>query len=124
MNAERLRDRFVGAILGTMVGDALGAPVEGWNQSRLDAALSAFPELPPVKQALMRTTLGLIVGSTRPAFYTDDTQMPLGVAESLISCHEVNEKDMARRFAENFDPRRGYGQGTSSVLTDIRNGIE
>jgi ADP-ribosylglycohydrolase len=41
---ERLRDKFRGALLGTMVGDALGNPVEGWDFERLTPR---SPRCPP-----------------------------------------------------------------------------
>jgi poly(ADP-ribose) glycohydrolase ARH3 len=104
------------------VGDALGAPMEGWDQGRLNATLDAFLDLPRARQELTRAVLGPIVGGTGPAYYTDDGQMTLGIAESLIAVQGIYETDMARRFAENFDPKRGYGMGARKILTAIRNG--
>jgi ADP-ribosylglycohydrolase len=30
-----LRSKFIGALLGTAIGDALGAPLEGWSSGRI-----------------------------------------------------------------------------------------
>ena len=46
MNEEQLRSKFAGALLGTFVGDAVGAPVEGWPPDRLAAALDKLAGLP------------------------------------------------------------------------------
>ena len=85
MNSQDKKDRFIGALLGTFVGDALGMPYEGWG-----------------------TTAGPIK-MTR-GIYTDDTQMMIGVVESLVACGGFDGEDMARRFVENFDPMRAGEQ--------------
>lgn len=127
MNDERLRDRFIGSILGTMVGDAMGAPVEGADAPWLNAMLDGLPDLPRPERELQIAIFGLITGGEIPpgaAFYTDDTQMTLGVAESLIAVPEFDPADMARRFAENFEGKRGYGPGAYGVLLALQNGAD
>lgn len=100
-----LRSKFTGALLGCAVGDALGAPVEGWS----------------VEQVSARYT-GDIRGMMISGRYTDDTEMMIGVAESLIAHRGFNGADMAQRFIENYDPSRGYGPGTQEALERIREG--
>lgn len=69
--AERLqeRDRYLGALLGLAVGDALGAQVEG-------LAPGSFPKLRGMK--------GGGPHALRPGEWTDDTAMALLFAESLL----------------------------------------
>jgi poly(ADP-ribose) glycohydrolase ARH3 len=125
LSDEQLRDRFAGAILGTMVGDAIGAPIEGWDAPRLNAALEALPELPRAERELQISVFGLITGADVPpgsAYYTDDTQMTFGVAESLIAYPEFDPADMAQRFVANFQPQRGYGPGAYGVLSALKAG--
>jgi poly(ADP-ribose) glycohydrolase ARH3 len=122
LSDEQLRDRFAGAILGTMVGDAIGAPVEGWDYGQLNAALNALATQSAPKRELNRAILGILAGSKGPVFYTDDTQMTFGVAESLAAKHGMDEADMAQRLAENFDANRGYGMGAQTVLRALRRG--
>lgn len=125
MDEQRIRSRFAGSLLGTMAGDALGAPVEGWDCARLNAALDELAELNAPHRALFDAVFGLIGGGSVPpghARYTDDTQMTLGVAESLAHVGRFDGADMARRFAENFEGHRGYGPGAMGVLLALRNG--
>ena len=97
MGSTDKKDRFVGALLGTFVGDALGMPYEGW--------IGTFNP-----------------GEMARGVYTDDTQMMIGVAESLVACGGFDGADMARRFVENFDFRRGYGAGAFRVIDRLAAG--
>lgn len=99
------KSRVQGCLFGLDLGDALGAPFEG---------------SPPGEDK----GLDLLLDSPPPVLcYTDDTEMAIGVAESLIRKRVFDPADMARRFVDNFDPRRGYGPGTVAVLGLIRKGI-
>lgn len=102
---QRLRDRYRGPLLGTAVGDALGAPFEGW---------------PHVDAASLRKW----EQSCRPLRWTDDTHMTIGVAESLIACSGFDGNDMAARFAANYErePWRGYGAGPPQIFEALRKG--
>ena len=123
----RLRSKFVGALLGTFIGDALGAPVEGYPPDRLARTLGDLEELPPGsgQRQIAEVVLGLLAGAAQPgtARYTDDTQMMIGVTESLAACGGFDGEDMARRFAENFEGHRGYGPGGYGAIQALRRGV-
>ncbi|MHC1582370.1 MAG: ADP-ribosylglycohydrolase family protein [Candidatus Syntropharchaeia archaeon] len=85
-------------MVGSAVGDALGKPFEGKSPFEID-------------------TLEMEDGR-----YTDDTEMMIGVAESLIEKKGFDGENMAKKFVENFNPRRGYGPGPVVVLGWIKNG--
>ena len=91
-------DRARGALLGTFVGDALGMPYEGRP-----------PDEIPERVEMIDARLG------RGA-YTDDTQMMIALAESLIACGRVDQHHLAQAFRDAYDPDRGYGGGTRRVL--------
>lgn len=57
--------------------------------------------------------------------WTDDTEMALGLAETLVKFGEVDRDDLARVFAfrYNDDIMRGYGPGAHTILSDIHNGM-
>jgi len=122
---DRLRDKFRGALLGTMAGDAVGAPLEGVDCRRIAALVTEVETLPKPEAELRRAILGLLAGAELPdgaARYTDDTEMTIGVAESLAACGGFDGPDLARRFAENFKPHRGYGPAAIGVLLELRRG--
>lgn len=98
-----MESKFAGALIGSAVGDALGAPVEGYSMKEV---ISVYEE-----------DWKMISGR-----YTDDTEMMIGVAESLIENKGFNGEDMATRFIENYDQRRGYGPGSKEALRRISEG--
>jgi len=100
-----LKSKFTGALIGSAVGDALGAPVEGYSMEKV---CSVYSEGKRWKMSYGR--------------YTDDTEMMIGVAESLIKNKGFNGADMARTFIQNYDAQRGYGPGSKEALKRIREG--
>jgi poly(ADP-ribose) glycohydrolase ARH3 len=88
----------LGALLGTFAGDALGEPFEG-------TPYGGVPEGP----VMLERALGR-------GRYTDDTQMMVALAESLLRCDVIDEDDLAATFRAHYDPSRGYGAGTAAVL--------
>ncbi len=99
------RERFEGCLLGLALGDALGAPFEGG----------------PIERFVWRVIGKTRSGETR---WTDDTQMSLDVAESLVSRRAVDPDDLARRFAASYRWSRGYGPGTAKLLRRIARGAD
>ncbi len=96
-------DRFSGCVLGLATGDALGAPHEGGPLERL------------VWRFIGRTSDDCLR-------WTDDTQMALDLAESLLEEDGVQPDSLAKRFAASYRWSRGYGPGAAKVLKRIRRG--
>lgn len=100
-----LRDRFKGAVLAHALGDAIGAPFEGWSTEQSDwkpfSPLQRFSQLK----------------------YTDDTEMSLICGASLIEHRGLVVDDLALRWARQADPKRGYGAGAIQTLELIRQGV-
>ncbi|MEI8194705.1 MAG: ADP-ribosylglycohydrolase family protein [Phycisphaerae bacterium] len=100
------QDRFLGCLLGHAVGDAVGAPFEGLTSDLIYNSFGRTTDIiakPPVEQLV----------------YTDDTQMMIGLAETLLAHGRVNEDALCQAFVANYDPRRGYGTGTRRLLESL-----
>ena len=95
---DAILDRALGALLGTFVGDALGMPYEGRASDEI-----------PERVEMIDARLGR-------GTYTDDTQMMIALAESLIACGRIDQHHLAQAFRDAYDPDRGYGGGTRRVL--------
>ena len=91
--------KFIGSLVGTAIGDSLGADREG---------VSSFQEKKDIGPR-----------------YTDDTAMMIGVAESLIQCQGFDGEHMATTFIRNYErePWRGYGSGPPRVFNLIKEGV-
>jgi poly(ADP-ribose) glycohydrolase ARH3 len=101
-----LADRWRGTLLGTALGDAVGAPFEGRRRvdpDEVETWLAADDQL----------------------VWTDDTAMTIGLARSLEACDgEVEAQHLGDTFAEAFraEPWRGYGAGPPRIFAAAARG--
>ena len=109
MEPKLVKSKFIGSLLGTFIGDALGMPVEGYSATMIARIYGVLNEM-------------VHGGWNGPGCYTDDTQMMIGVAESLVNCKAFDGNDLANRFVDNFDMTRGYGPGTMRVIMKLSEG--
>jgi hypothetical protein len=69
-NVHPLEDRFRGALLGTLMGDALGMPWEGWTAERIREEVAQPREMIEARRGA--------------GTFTDDTQMTAAPVVSAI----------------------------------------
>jgi poly(ADP-ribose) glycohydrolase ARH3 len=95
-----LESKFVGALVGSALGDAVG-----------ELAFSY-----PAKE-LLASRLDL-VDQLR---YTDDTAMAIALAESLIRDGGVDQEKLGLRFSKSFyrEPWRGYASGPPTIFSMV-----
>jgi len=105
VNKGKLRSKFLGCLMGTAIGDALGARREGMGMSKTEDIVSLAEKLEQL-------------------IYTDDTHMTIGVAESLLESKGFDGEHMAQTFINNYEtePWRGYGPGPPRIFRMIRGG--
>lgn len=103
-----LRERFVGCLMGLAVGDALGGIFEA--------------QLPEHIRSRFSSSDALLNHPTEEIWYTDDTQMAIGLAESLIARGTIDEVHLCQSFVANYHPSRGYGRGARAVLEAMEDG--
>ena len=96
-------EQFLGCILGQAVGDAVGAPYEGLLSEHIYYSFGPPNDL-----------VGNPSGDT--LYFTDDTEMMIGVAETLVEHGEIVEDALCRAFVTNYHPERGYGRGARQIL--------
>jgi ADP-ribosyl-[dinitrogen reductase] hydrolase len=103
--------RALGAVIGSAVGDALGAPFEFKPAGRYT---QRFPE--PVVGGIGEMVGGGTFGWA-PGEFTDDTQMAIVQAESVLACGGVDGADLFERFRVWAAKASDVGIQTRSVLT-------
>ncbi len=87
IDREALRDRYRGALLGSAVGDALGATLEFMSREEIQAQYGALRDI------VGGGWLNLVAGEV-----TDDTQMAVCIASSIVECQQFDARDIAGRF--------------------------
>ena len=114
-SSQILLDRVRGCMVGAVLGDCLGSPVEctywfGIKKKSVRKHFDAYEEEGNKlerKGALMK--------------YTDDTAMARQVALSIIEKKELDVKDLAKRFVNEHEsePWRGYGASVGQVFQKL-----
>lgn len=92
--------RYIGCLLGLALGDAIGARFEGMTADFIRQQAPDHAALAP----------------GREVWYTDDTQMAIGVAEVLMHDGRIDVDRLYQQFVRNYEPQRGYGRGARHVL--------
>lgn len=105
---EEFIQRALGAVVGSAAGDALGAPFEFGPPG---GYARRFPE--PVIGGRGEMNGG---GPWKPAELTDDTQMAVIQAESLLDRRGLDERDLFARFRTWASDAKDVGVQTRAVL--------
>lgn len=106
-------ENFTGCLVGLAVGDALGAPLELMGRER-------------IRQLYGRVTEMLGGGWLRlePGEYTDDTEMTLVLARSIVERGRFDPEDVVRRFVQWLATEpKDVGITTRTALTKVRDGM-
>ncbi len=107
MNMQRkMKNHIAGVAVGAAIGDALGMPLE-------------FGPARPVDRLVCEMLPGRIPAGS----FTDDTEMALALAESLLAHRPLDPEDLAQRFVawiESHPP--DVGIHTASVLWRFADG--
>jgi poly(ADP-ribose) glycohydrolase ARH3 len=101
----KLIDQFVGSMVGLMTGDALGRSAKGHTPDELLERAETGHEM-----------LG--------GFYTEDTEMMIAVAETLLAHGGIDQHDLAVHLGGHLDPMRGHNPGELEVLYRLQRGID
>jgi ADP-ribosyl-[dinitrogen reductase] hydrolase len=108
LNSTPGRQRAIGCVVGSAVGDALGAPFEFGEAGQYS---TAFPK--PVHGGI-----GEMIGNRiwKPGQFTDDSEMAVIVAESLLERNGIDADDQLARFRAWSRDAKDVGNLTREVL--------
>lgn len=85
---QAFRDRAIGALVGLAIGDAVGTTLE----------FKTRDSYPPLTDMVGGGPFSLEAGQ-----WTDDTSMALALADSLIACDGLDERDLMTRFLSWYE---------------------
>lgn len=101
---EDLFDAVYGCLIGGAIGDALGAPVEGWHVEDIRAQHGKIEGFLPPPDAAGRTD-----GGGRPGQITDDTALRHYLSLAIIDRPgRITPDDYARRWRKSMNPARFF----------------
>jgi poly(ADP-ribose) glycohydrolase ARH3 len=104
--AKYSREKVEGLLLGTFLGDAIGAPFDGSQPDELPLLDLQYVDTNP------------------PKTYTDDTQMSISVFEEMHENGRIDQLSLLQRFIKRFSPWRGYGGGMLDVIEKWKDGLD
>ena len=115
-------DRIKGMLLGGAIGDALGMPVESNDN---DKTLTAIRRLGGIRDFLApQNHVFRSLKRLRPGCWTDDTQLTLAIANSIIRCGSTNYDDIACAHINAFEnlELRGWSGTTKQSCRRLAQG--
>ncbi len=108
MDLRTGQDKFIGALLGTAVGDILGAAVEGCPRELIKTRHGQVRDFQQSERGF--------------GLYTDDTEMALALAHAIVQEKAVKAESCAKMYVEYYNSWRGYGAGAHAVIFALKNG--
>ena len=107
-----LNDRCIGSLLCHMIGDQLGAGVEGYSAARIKR------EHGTVRDDIKAPHMGIPELGPRIHMYTDDTNAMLALAHSLVVNEGLKPKHAAQSYAEFWSTgiKRGYPESAQASM--------
>ena len=106
-------DKCPNVLLCTGISDSLGVPFETMKAS--NPVLTSWDG---------KSFLGSVYHKLSPGQWSDDTQMSIIIAESLIENKRFNADDLAKRYVDWIygSKARGYGRTTKAAIDNLKNG--
>lgn len=91
-------------MIGAIIGDAFGAPLEGALQTAVAPLIARRAATPT------------------PWRYTDDGAMVIATAQALASTSTIEPNTLLRSIDSHYEPARGFGRGMKIALAAFRTG--
>ncbi|KAL1490314.1 hypothetical protein ABEB36_013030 [Hypothenemus hampei] len=112
MVSNQIQSKFRGSLLGSLMGDCLGAPFEGELVSSGDKII--------IQRYFDKMEKPEYEGPFKK--YTDDTAMMKSVAKFLVTTPEPDLNYLAKLFVNEYynEPKRGYGQSVATVFEKLK----
>lgn len=113
-----LEDKVRGCLWGIVLGDALGAPVEGYSAAKIQ-------ELHAPGVFEFKQPIGHKWFNDQPlGFWTDDTQLSFAVVKGLLEAEDFDMDVIAKHHALAMaESVSGWGYSTQDSIRNLKNGV-
>ncbi|CAF5136446.1 unnamed protein product, partial [Rotaria sp. Silwood1] len=107
-----LNDRCIGCLLCHMIGDQLGAGVEGYSAAKIKSEYGTLCD------DVAAPHMGVEELGPRIHMYTDDTNSMLALAHSLVTNRGLKPKHAAQSYAQFWSTgvKRGYPESAQASM--------
>jgi len=111
------KEKFTGCLVGAAVGDALGMPLEFLTREQIK---KIYGKVKNYKNPIIGTPCSYL----KAGQYTDDTQMTIALAKSLIDKKGFDINDISKKFIEWYlnDDQRAPGNGCIRGIQNLIDG--
>lgn len=103
------QDRYRGVMVGLAIGDAMGMPLEFLKKEEIRARYNG------VVRDYVKPKAGHLCEHLKPGQYTDDTQMALALANSIIDKGEFSPHAFKRRLVEWYHCKDHRAPGNACI---------
>lgn len=111
------KSKIEGMFFGIAIGDALGIPVESYTKERIEKEFGRIETYQPARNHKY-------MGNTTPGSWSDDTQLTLAVAESIIESNGLDLENQAKWHIKALDKTTaGWGKSTRFSVMNLKNGV-
>ncbi|CAF1263644.1 unnamed protein product [Rotaria sp. Silwood1] len=113
-----LNDRCIGCLLCHMIGDQLGAGVEGYSAAKIKSEYGTLCD------DVAAPHMGVEELGPRIHMYTDDTNSMLALAHSLVTNRGLKPKHAAQSYAQFWSTgvKRGYPESAQASMQCVLDG--
>ncbi|KPQ14878.1 MAG: ADP-ribosylglycohydrolase DraG [Algoriphagus marincola HL-49] len=115
LSEEELKDRILGILVGSAIGDAMGAPTEMWPRESIKLEYGFVKDLDSmIREA---SPEGIWVPNLPAGGTTDDTRWKVLTSEYLLTQHyeELDPSDFARIIEERY---QSYLEGIKQINSE------
>jgi len=123
--SNQMEERFVGCLLGVLVGDILGTPLEGVSKKSIQQHIDPSGT-PQWSNFLPGQHMGLYHLPQRWGMYTDDTNSTIALASSILQNKGLWPLHVAHQYGRFWRslPIRGYPDSAMAVMGAVLGGTD
>lgn len=139
---ETLKDKYRAVILGGVIGDTLGMPIEGWTREQIQKYVGSVTK--PVDPILVKDINGntlykdehgpilYISSNYKKGQWTDDTALALATARSIVDSSGLNLENHVQHCLKVYEERNAlmhvgtvgnFGDTTKRAFENLKQGI-
>lgn len=116
-----MKQKVLGACLGTAIGDALGMPAESKKPETIKRLYGTITSYKTPKSAKDGKPFH---HNLRRGNWTDDTQLTLAIGEAIVERKCIDYEYIAHKHIDAYKTKRGWGSTTRTAIERMLDGVK